>query len=74
MNSARTKWGFASSTALEADVVTGTKPTNFSWATAPCYDGGCAAQDEETLKANAFATGPISIAVDASEFQTYSSH
>jgi len=53
------------------DVVAGTAPTNFTWATTPCEKYFCKNQDEETLKANLLSYGPISVACDASEWSMY---
>jgi cathepsin F/cysteine peptidase B len=58
-------------TAKAKDVVPGTTPGNFTWATTPCEKYFCKNQDEETLKANLLSYGPISVACDASEWSFY---
>merc|ERR1719231_1766445 len=63
----------ACDTTLEAEVVSGTSPKSYSWATTPCSSLFCSSQDEDTLKSNLASYGPISIAVDASEWSSYSS-
>ena len=57
--------------ALAADVVPGTAPSAYSWATAQCDSIFCNNQDEDMLKANLASYGPISIACDASEWSSY---
>ena len=52
-------------------MVAGTTPKSYSWATEPCGSFRCNSQDEETLKDNLVSYGPISIAVDASQFNSY---
>ena len=56
---------------LAADVVPGTAPSAYSWATAQCDSLFCNNQDEDMLKANLASYGPISIACDASEWSSY---
>lgn len=58
-------------TAGPLDVLKGTDVSSFAWATAPCQKIFCRKQDEETLKANLAEHGPVSIAVDASHFNSY---
>ena len=53
------------------DAVPGTKVTSYNWATTPCESFLCRAQDEDTLVANLVSYGPISIAVDASQWSSY---
>jgi len=59
--------------ALEKDVVAGTAPTGDAAATPVCTNlfRSCSSQDEDTLKANLVSHGPISIAVDASAWSSY---
>mmetsp|Transcript_27350 Transcript_27350/g.83956 ORF Transcript_27350/g.83956 Transcript_27350/m.83956 type:complete len:395 (+) Transcript_27350:97-1281(+) len=53
------------------DVVEGTEVTSYNWATAPCETFFCRAQDEDTLVKNLVSYGPLSIAVDASQWSSY---
>jgi C1A family cysteine protease len=55
----------------EDDVVSGTAPNNYTYATTPCEKYFCKHQDEDTLKANLLSYGPISVACDASEWSMY---
>merc|ERR1711988_532600 len=61
----------ACDTSLEKEVVSGTTPTGYTWATPPCTSFSCSSQDEDTLKSNLVSYGPISIACDASEWSSY---
>uniref|UniRef100_A0A7S3NK25 Peptidase C1A papain C-terminal domain-containing protein n=1 Tax=Aureoumbra lagunensis TaxID=44058 RepID=A0A7S3NK25_9STRA len=53
------------------DIVLGTAVKKWQWATKPCDRILCTHMDEDTLKANLVSYGPISIAVDASQWSTY---
>jgi len=49
-----------------------TKCHGFSWATKGCDQGSCNGQDEELLKANVAAYGPVAVSVDAEKgWQSY---
>jgi len=61
----------ACDSSLESQVVSGTAPSSYSWATTPCSSVKCGSQDEDTLKANLVEYGPISIACDASAWSSY---
>jgi C1A family cysteine protease len=61
----------ACDTSLESQVVKGTAPSSYAWATTPCTTIKCASQDEATLQANLVEYGPISIACDASAWSSY---
>jgi C1A family cysteine protease len=58
---------------LGTDVVSGTAPSSYAWATDECTSIFCNSQDEDTLKDNLVSYGPISIACDASDWSSYSS-
>ena len=53
------------------DIVPGTKVASYNWATNPCESFFCKKQDEDTLVKNLVSFGPLSIAVDASEWSSY---
>jgi len=57
--------------AKEKNVVDGTKVLSYQWATVPCESLRCLAQDEDTLAKNLVSFGPLSVAVDASEWASY---
>jgi len=61
----------ACDTSKASDVVAGTTPSNWTYATTPCQSAFCKDQDEDTLKANLLSYGPISVACDASEWSFY---
>jgi len=63
--------GTASTCAYNASAVVA-KISGFTYATPNCNDT-CTHQDEKTLAANLYSQGPVSICVDASTWQTYTS-
>lgn len=69
-----TSFGHASSCdkTLESETTSGTTPSSYTWATSPCSSFSCNNQDEDTLKSNLASYGPVSIAVDASKWSSYS--
>ena len=70
-----TAFGHASTcdTTKESEVVSGTTPSSYMWATDTCSSFRCNNQDEDTLKDNLVSYGPVSIACDASEWSSYTS-
>jgi len=57
--------------AYQANLVVTNPITNWTYATPPCTAGGCTSQDENTLAVNVAKTGPASICVAATTWQTY---
>lgn len=70
-----TEYGSATDcdSSLGEDVVSGTAPSSYAWATEECTSIFCNNQDEDTLKDNLVSYGPISIACDASDWSSYTS-
>lgn len=57
---------------LSAAPYEGSAPSSYMWATEPCTKlFFCPNQDEDTMKANLLSYGPLSIAVDASQWAAY---
>jgi C1A family cysteine protease len=48
------------------------KINNFTYAVPPCYDGACNKQNENLLRTQLVAVGPLSICVNANPWQFYS--
>jgi hypothetical protein len=62
----------ACNSALASEPTGGTQPKSYSWATPPCERlFFCNNQDEDFLKSNLVSYGPVSIAVDASSWSSY---
>jgi C1A family cysteine protease len=59
-----------SGTCLSFSPLTGTKPTEYIYATPECYDH-CDNQDEGTLAINMADVGPVGICVNAEKWQNY---
>jgi len=68
-------YGGTASTCASSDyeMVDGTTPSGYMWATDTCSSVFCNSQDEDTLKDNLVSYGPVSIAADASDWSSYTS-